>query len=95
MGTRRIALELPGVKDPIRARELVGRTALLEFKLLVDADRARDILTKLDAGIAASIKGQPLPDSLQAATTDTSAKVKADTTALAREGLRQDRYRRH
>jgi SecD/SecF fusion protein len=76
VGSHRIALELPGVKDPVRARELVGRTALLEFKLVVDADRSRDILTKLDQGIAARIKGQS-PDSTQA------AKAATDTTKLA------------
>jgi preprotein translocase subunit SecD len=77
LGTRRIALELPGVKDPIRARELVGRTALLEFKLMVEADRARDILTRLDAALAARMKGEA-----PAATTD-SIEAKPDTAKLA------------
>ena len=35
-GKDEIVLQLPGVKDPERAIELVGRTAQLEFKL-VDA----------------------------------------------------------
>jgi preprotein translocase subunit SecD len=72
-GTSRIILELPGVKDPIRARELVGRTALLEFKIVVEPDRARDILTKLDEGIANRMKGI-LPDTTAA---------KKDSTGLA------------
>ena len=82
LGTRRIALELPGVKDPMRARELVGRTALLEFKLLVDADRSRDILTRLDDGIAARMRGES-PDSLLADTAKQKAdvgKTQADTS---------------
>jgi preprotein translocase subunit SecD len=33
-GTDRILIQLPGVKDPQRAINLIGRTALLEFKLL-------------------------------------------------------------
>jgi preprotein translocase subunit SecD len=33
-GTDRILIQLPGVKDPQRAKSLIGRTALLEFKLL-------------------------------------------------------------
>jgi len=33
-GTDRILIQLPGVKDPQRAIRLIGRTALLEFKLL-------------------------------------------------------------
>jgi preprotein translocase subunit SecD len=33
-GTDRILIQLPGVRDPQRAINLIGRTALLEFKLL-------------------------------------------------------------
>ena len=33
-GTDRLLIQLPGIKDPQRALNLIGRTALLEFKLL-------------------------------------------------------------
>ncbi|MFQ5847801.1 MAG: protein translocase subunit SecD [Candidatus Methylomirabilales bacterium] len=33
-GDRRIIVQLPGIKDPARAIALIGKTALLEFKLL-------------------------------------------------------------
>jgi preprotein translocase subunit SecD len=33
-GTDRILIQLPGIRDPQRAINLIGRTALLEFKLL-------------------------------------------------------------
>jgi preprotein translocase subunit SecD len=33
-GSDRILIQLPGVKDPLRAIRLIGRTALLEFKLV-------------------------------------------------------------
>ena len=33
-GTDRILIQLPGIKDPQRAINLIGRTALLEFKLM-------------------------------------------------------------
>jgi len=33
-GERRILVQLPGIKDTERAKELIGKTALLEFKLL-------------------------------------------------------------
>ena len=39
-----IVVELPGVKDPERAIELIGKTALLEFKLVNDGVRITDIL---------------------------------------------------
>ncbi|RPH92705.1 hypothetical protein EHM69_12210, partial [candidate division KSB1 bacterium] len=85
LGTHRIALELPGVKDPIRARELVGRTALLEFKLVVEPERARDVLTRLDDGIAARMRGEN-PDSLKA----DSAKPATDTTKIASDTTTKD-----
>ncbi len=33
-GSERILIQLPGIQDPARAKELIGKTALLEFKLL-------------------------------------------------------------
>jgi SecD/SecF fusion protein len=89
LGTRRIALELPGVKDPQRALDLVGRTALLEFKLVVDPERARDVLTKLDDAIAARMKGQSDTTAVKLDTT-AAAKMKADTSKLASDTTRKD-----
>ena len=42
-GDNRILIQLPGVQDPERAKALIGKTALLEFKLVddkVDPERA-------------------------------------------------------
>ncbi|MEE9537149.1 MAG: protein translocase subunit SecD [Desulfobacterales bacterium] len=36
-GENRILIQLPGIKDTDRAKDLIGRTALLEFKLVDDA----------------------------------------------------------
>lgn len=55
-GTRRIVLELPGVQDPARARDLIGRTALLEFKLVAESDKSQQILKELDAYFAGKNK---------------------------------------
>lgn len=35
-GENRILIQLPGIKNPERAKDLIGRTALLEFKLVDD-----------------------------------------------------------
>ena len=35
-GEKRILIQLPGISDPERAKDLIGRTALLEFKLVDD-----------------------------------------------------------
>lgn len=50
-GDDRIIVELPGVADPARARELIGRTAQLEFKLMPEVDDYQSILTALDRGV--------------------------------------------
>jgi preprotein translocase subunit SecD len=47
-GTDRILIQLPGVKDPQRAKSLIGRTALLEFKLV---DEEGDIEAALKGNI--------------------------------------------
>ena len=36
-GQRNILVQLPGIQDPERAKEIIGKTALLEFKLLDEA----------------------------------------------------------
>src|SRR5262249_14520308 len=39
-GNDEIVVQLPGIQDPQRAKELIGRTALLEFKLLGQGPQA-------------------------------------------------------
>ncbi|MGB2706486.1 MAG: hypothetical protein WBC74_06495, partial [Candidatus Omnitrophota bacterium] len=48
-GNDRIIVDLPGYTDAERAEELIGQTALLEFKLLEVYDNATLILTKIDS----------------------------------------------
>lgn len=43
-GDKWLVVELPGVKDPGRAIELIGKTALLEFKLVNDGVRISEVL---------------------------------------------------
>ncbi|MBI3301086.1 MAG: protein translocase subunit SecD [Deltaproteobacteria bacterium] len=39
-GNREILVQLPGIQDPARAKALIGKTALLEFKLVAEGDKA-------------------------------------------------------
>src|SRR5262249_8089751 len=39
-GTDEIVVQLPGIQDPQRAKDLIGRTALLEFKLVAEGPQA-------------------------------------------------------
>ncbi|MDT8272780.1 MAG: protein translocase subunit SecD, partial [Desulfomonilia bacterium] len=43
-GKERIVLQLPGITDPERAKNLIGRTAILEFKLVDEKHSVEDAL---------------------------------------------------
>ncbi len=43
-GNNRILVQLPGIKDPERAKNLIGKTALLEFKLVDDENSLEEAL---------------------------------------------------
>jgi preprotein translocase subunit SecD len=43
-GDNRILIQLPGIRDTQRAKDLIGKTALLEFKLVDDAQSADEAL---------------------------------------------------
>lgn len=48
-GDERIIVDLPGYTDANRAEELIGQTALLEFKLLENSSNASLILQRIDS----------------------------------------------
>lgn len=50
-GDREIVVELPGLKDPDRAIQLIGKTAVLEFRLLDDSE-----------DVSQALKSGPPPD---------------------------------
>ncbi|MBW2296261.1 MAG: protein translocase subunit SecD [Deltaproteobacteria bacterium] len=52
-GKKRILIQLPGIKDTKRAKELIGKTALLEFKLV---DEAGDISAALKGSLPPGIQ---------------------------------------
>ncbi len=43
-GDNEILVQLPGIQDPQRAKELIGKTAVLEFKLVDDSHNVQDAL---------------------------------------------------
>ncbi|MDO9577306.1 MAG: protein translocase subunit SecD [Candidatus Cloacimonadales bacterium] len=46
--TNRIMLQLPGLDDPTRAKDLIGKTAMLEFKLLATNEQTDEVYKALD-----------------------------------------------
>src|SRR3984957_12985749 len=43
-GDNEILVQLPGIQDPERAKELIGKTAVLEFKLVDDTKNVQDAI---------------------------------------------------
>lgn len=46
-GDRYIVVQLPGISDPRRAKDIIGRTALLEFRMVDDSSAATEALNKI------------------------------------------------
>lgn len=76
-GNDRIIVDLPGFTDASRAEQLIGQTALLEFKMIESAENANLIISRIDSVIAAYEKAKA------GETEDTSAS--ADTLAATTE----------
>jgi len=62
-GEDRIAVQLPGLTDRARAIELIGKTALLEFKLVRTPEEMKTIFERLDSHLASRGAG-PAADTL-------------------------------
>jgi SecD/SecF fusion protein len=56
-GDDRIVVQLAGLSDEARAKELIGQTALLEFKLVKEGDEFRQLLSDMDESMAGEIRG--------------------------------------
>jgi len=79
-GSNRIIVELAGVQDPERARNLIRQTALLEFSLLKEPDVVQAVITRIDNVLKSIRTGIDLDSlvTLAESTTDTT-----DTTLTA------------
>ena len=64
-GEDRIVIQLPGLTDRQRAIDLIGKTALLELKLVRQPEEVKNVFAKLDAALAARGIGTAGTDSLQ------------------------------
>jgi len=88
-GDTRIIIELAGVTDPTRVRKLIGRTALLEFKLLKDNIVSGEVAEKINKFINSKI----LPSDTTAATK--KAEAKGDTTTSLEKMFGIDSTKHH
>jgi preprotein translocase subunit SecD len=77
-GNDRIIVELPGIDDPLRAQEVVQKSAFLQFQITDKTSALEKALPRLDAAVK----------NISVATTaGAAAAPKTDTTAAAAAGL--------
>jgi protein-export membrane protein SecD len=62
-GDNRILVQLPGLLDQERAKDLIGQTALLEFRIVKTDEEARALFDRIDQYFARLKSGGALPDS--------------------------------
>ena len=84
-GEDRIIVQLPGVKDPARAKNLIGRTALLEFKL-VDEEHSLEEALKGNIPEGDIVANESRVDRASGRRTDTPILLK-NRTLLTGESL--------
>lgn len=92
-GTDRLSVELPGIKDVERAKELIGRTAKLEFKLVSEEkspDEVAALVSEIEAKNNVKFKeGDRFSDYVRRINELAKGKVPAGTEiAFEREGRR-------
>ncbi|HOL33243.1 MAG TPA: protein translocase subunit SecD [Candidatus Syntrophosphaera thermopropionivorans] len=75
MGESDILVQLPGVKDPIAAENLIMKSAVLEFKLVAEPDIAEKFINQVDAIIQENLDKFPV-----------LAKLAEEDKALAKAG---------
>ncbi|MEO0157423.1 MAG: protein translocase subunit SecD [candidate division WOR-3 bacterium] len=85
IGGDRIMIQLPGVMDRERARSLIGRTALLEFKLLADEKMTIDLLERIDRRVSIGASGAPADTTASAPAPEApeTTATASDTTGVA------------
>ncbi len=71
-GENRIIIELPGVQDVQRAKDLVGQTALLEFQLLEPAEDRTRLIQRIDQVLAPKEEGEEEEEDLLLSSTTES-----------------------
>jgi len=92
-GENRIIVELAGIKDPTRVRQLIGKTAKLEFKLLKDAEIYVEVADKINKYIQSKISNIDTTEVEEEKDIDTSTvtlekifgKAEVETDSVAEE----------
>ncbi|MGQ9706857.1 MAG: protein translocase subunit SecD [bacterium] len=60
-GEDKIVVKLPGIKDPERAKKLIGQTAMLEFRLVAEPELVSETIARYDEAVKKE-KGEGVKD---------------------------------
>jgi len=60
-GEDKIVVKLPGVKDPDRAKKLIGQTAMLEFRMVAEPEVVSEAISRYDEAVKKE-KGENVKD---------------------------------
>jgi preprotein translocase subunit SecD len=83
-GEDRILVQLPGIQDPQRAKELIGKTAVLEFKLVDDSHSVADALKNGPPPGDEILDGPPQPGGAEPYLVETPVLMTGDVVSDAR-----------
>jgi protein-export membrane protein SecD len=89
-GDDRIIVDLPGYTDPERAVELIGQTAVLEFKLLETIENANIIISRIDSVVHEYELAQKGGEAVEESDTETPSEAEeevAEDTASGEEDI--------
>lgn len=79
VGDTRIMVQLPGVKDFDRARSLIGKTAMLEFKFVAEQEETQKVLDNLDTYLKNNLNKYPKLAEFYKPLSSKADSAKADT----------------
>jgi protein-export membrane protein SecD len=79
VGEDKIVVQLPGLRDFSRAKDLIGKTALLEFKLVATADETQRVIEQLDLWLSQNYQNYPFLNVLNDADFKDDEILKTDT----------------
>lgn len=83
IGDNRIMIQLPGLKNFDRAKELIGKTALLEFKLVAESEKIEEVYEALDDYLKNNYEKYPFLEELDLVDVEPVVDVLAEEDSLA------------
>jgi len=83
IGENRILIQLPGLKNFNRAKELIGKTALLEFKLVAEGEQIEEVYNSLDSYLENNYQKYPYLEDLDLVEAAPAVDVLSDEDSLA------------